>query len=126
MTQTHQLTITIYWDAANRAFYSKTDWKIRKVKDRDIVSWAVDWRKGKDEERPEFPLDTSEFVLRFPAGTCVRIPPSGDLRFGKGQTTQTAFVGNSNPGRYKYDIYYADAGGTEHLLEDPELVIEGN
>jgi len=106
----------IHITEAGGVYSSKTNPPTKRVKGGERVAWKI---------TPEKKLPAGSLIyLEFPNGSCLVHPKPDD---GKGGTDISSFVKFSQTKQpYAYKIHYIDPGGTSHLLEDPELIIEGD
>jgi len=112
----HRFKIHIQYDNRKNVYYSKTTPRRKGVCGGDHVSWKIDQEK-------KLPVG-SVVELRFPNGSCL-VDESPDDK-GQGSEIETSVKRFQEKKAYAYKVYYIDSGNVEHLLEDPELIIEGN
>lgn len=110
----HNFDIHIHHDD-RQGYYSKTTPAKQKVLGGDFVYWKVTQMK-------KLPVG-SVIELRFPGGSCLIDDTPGDG--GHGDKIQNFVKYFQVKKSYAYKIYYIDSTG-DHLLEDPELIIEGD
>ena len=112
----HRFKIHIQHDNRKNVYFSKTTPHRRVVRPGDHVLWKIDQEK-------KLPVG-SVIKLRFPDGSCL-VDESPD---DKGQGSEIESFVQDRPKKkvYSYTVSYIDSGNVEHLLEDPELIIEGN
>ena len=109
----HFFTIHVTKDN-NGNYSSQTTPKSERVKGSDVLVWHV-----KDNGNNALPAG-STVKLKFTAGS----PTDPSEPNDGGTRTIFANVKTGQPvTNYPYKVYYV-VGGTEHLLEDPELIME--
>jgi hypothetical protein len=125
MSQTN-ITATITYDSVNKEYVAAVNKMKASGKRTGYVVWTLD-RKDK------FPKNAKVILQFVDRDTQPKVNVDGPMDDAKtshgryettGQNINTT-VGNSATGRFFYTLSYDD-GGTERLLLDPELIIDGN